>query len=67
MGDILDAGARLLGVEVVVPYYHGAGVTPACEALRAVVAWQPSVPQCAYRRVDRGYPTFYHPKCIGFA
>ena len=27
MGDVLDTGARLLGVQVVVPYYHGAGVT----------------------------------------
>ena len=24
MGDVLDAGARLLGVQVVVPYDHGA-------------------------------------------
>ena len=28
MGDVLDAGTRLLGVQVVVPYNHGAGVTP---------------------------------------
>ena len=28
MGDVLDTGARLLGVQVVVPYNHGAGVTP---------------------------------------
>ena len=28
MGDILDTGARLLGIQVVVPYDHGAGVTP---------------------------------------
>ena len=27
MGDVLDAGTRFLGVEVVVPYNHGAGVT----------------------------------------
>ena len=28
MGDIFDAGTILLGIEVVVPYNHGAGVTP---------------------------------------
>ena len=28
MSDILDTGARLLGIQVVVPYDHGAGVTP---------------------------------------
>jgi hypothetical protein len=28
MGDILDAGAILLGVEVMVPYNHSAGVSP---------------------------------------
>ncbi len=28
MGDVLDAGTRLLGVQVVVAYNHGAGVTP---------------------------------------
>ena len=28
MGNVFDAGARLLGVQVVVPYNHGAGVTP---------------------------------------
>ena len=28
MGDILDAGAILLGVEIMVPYNHGVGVSP---------------------------------------
>ena len=28
MGDILDAGAILLGVEVMVSYNHGVGVSP---------------------------------------
>ena len=28
MSDVLDAGTRLLGVQVVMPYNHGAGVTP---------------------------------------
>ena len=28
MSDVLDARARLLRVQVVVPYNHGAGVTP---------------------------------------
>jgi hypothetical protein len=27
-GDVLDAGTRLVGVQVVVAYDHGAGVTP---------------------------------------
>jgi hypothetical protein len=27
MGDILDAGTRLLGIEIVVAYNHGVGVT----------------------------------------
>ena len=28
MGDILDAGTILLGVEVMMPYNHSAGVSP---------------------------------------